>query len=116
MLSGGSVPRLIATAGTATAVAAIVTMLASDVMGWGDVKLAPTLGIVLADRHAVLDGVILVAALIVLTAVAVGDRRAGFKDLIVPRMRSGGTGITSPRKRQEAVICRELVSWGGCAS
>jgi Flp pilus assembly protein protease CpaA len=69
--------RGIAVAAMATAVAILVTALAADVLGWGDVKLIPTLAIVLGHQGALLAGLIQVVLLVGVTAVVVGvkDRR-----------------------------------------
>ncbi|MER7433694.1 prepilin peptidase [Pseudonocardia alni] len=64
----------------AAAGAIIVTLLklaASAAIGWGDVKLAPTLAVVLADHGTLFRGIALACAMVALTAgaVALADRR-----------------------------------------
>lgn len=70
--------RAIAAAAMVTAVAALIAALAADVLGWGDVKLIPTLAIVLGHQNALLAGLALVVVLVGVTAVVVGfqDRRS----------------------------------------
>lgn len=70
--------RGIAVAAIATALAALATVAVTDALGWGDVKLIPTLAIVLGHQDALLGGLVAVALLVGVTAavVSVHDRRA----------------------------------------
>lgn len=74
----------VALAATGAAGAALLKIAASAVIGWGDVKLVPTLALVLAHSHAVARGVLLIAAMVVLTAVVVGLTGARTRTEVVP--------------------------------
>lgn len=76
--SGPDGLRGIALAAVATALATLVTVAVGDALGWGDVKLIPTLAIVLGHQHALLAGLAAVALLVGVTTavVSVRDRRA----------------------------------------
>lgn len=71
-------PQLLAIAAAAGALAVVLATFAGELVGWGDAKLLPTVAITLADAGALLDGVLVISALITLTAAAVAtfDRRA----------------------------------------
>ncbi|MHA6783187.1 prepilin peptidase [Pseudonocardia saturnea] len=76
--SGPDGVRGIAVAIIVTALAALAIVAAGDALGWGDVKLIPTLAIVLGHQHALLAGLVAVVLLVGVTAavVSVRDRRA----------------------------------------
>jgi len=52
----------------------VVKAIAPDVIGWGDLKLAPTIVIVLGQHAATLPGVVCIIGLIALTAAAMAVR------------------------------------------
>lgn len=74
----------IAAAATGAAGAVLLKLVASAAIGWGDVKLVPTLALVLAHDDAVAEGVLLIAAMVVLTAVVVGLAGARARAEVVP--------------------------------
>jgi hypothetical protein len=79
--SGPNGLRAIIVAAAATAGASLIAALSADALGWGDVKLVPSLTIVLSLQHALLNGLIYALLLIVVTTVIVG---AGERRSIVP--------------------------------
>lgn len=76
--SGPAGVRAIAVAVLVTAVAALAMAAVGDALGWGDVKLIPTVVIVLFHQGALLAGLVVVVLLVGVTAVLmiVRDRRA----------------------------------------
>jgi leader peptidase (prepilin peptidase)/N-methyltransferase len=79
--SGSIGIRAIATAILAAGLAASVMVVASHALGWGDVKLIPTLTIVLSHQGGLLGGLSLVVLLMGITAVIVGT---GTRGAVVP--------------------------------
>jgi len=79
--SGSNGLRAIGFAVVATVGASLIATLSADALGWGDVKLIPTLTIVLSLQNALLNGLIHTLLLIVVTTVIVG---AGERRSIVP--------------------------------
>ncbi len=77
-VSGPDGVRGIAVAAVVTVLAALATVMVTDALGWGDVKLIPTLAIVLGHQGALLAGLVAVVLLVGVTAavVSVQDRRA----------------------------------------
>lgn len=75
--SGSIGMRAIAVAVLATGLAAAVMVVAGDGLGWGDVKLIPSLTIVLGHQGALLGGLSLVVFLVGVTALIVGVRSRG---------------------------------------
>jgi leader peptidase (prepilin peptidase)/N-methyltransferase len=76
--SGSDGARGIAVAAVVTVLAALATVMVTDALGWGDVKLVPTLAIVLGHQGALLAGLVAVVLLVGVTAavVSVRDRHA----------------------------------------
>jgi hypothetical protein len=74
LLTGGSV--------TGAAVAGALKLVASAAIGWGDVKLVPTLAVVLTQYDAVASGVINAALLVAATAIIVSVRTPGHNVLV----------------------------------
>lgn len=76
--SGPDGVRGIVVAGLITAVAALATVAVGDALGWGDVKMIPTLAIVLGHQNALLTGLVVVVLLVGVTAALMSfrDRRA----------------------------------------
>ncbi|GAA1195075.1 prepilin peptidase [Pseudonocardia alaniniphila] len=72
--SGSAGLRGIAVAAFATAGASLVATLPGAMLGWGDVKLIPTLTIVVSHQNALLEGLIHAVLLVAVTAVIVGLR------------------------------------------
>lgn len=74
--SGPDGVRGLAVAAVVTVLAALATMMLTDALGWGDVKLIPTLAIVLGHQGALLAGLVAVVLLVGVTAalVSVQDR------------------------------------------
>ncbi|MGD9990530.1 prepilin peptidase [Pseudonocardia sp.] len=79
--SGSIGIRAIAIAVLAAGLAASVMVVASHALGWGDVKLIPTLTIVLGHQGGLLGGLSLVVLLMGVTAVIVGT---GTRGAVVP--------------------------------
>ncbi|TQM09815.1 prepilin peptidase [Pseudonocardia kunmingensis] len=79
--SGGIGMRAIAIAVIAAGLAAAVIVVAGNALGWGDIKLIPTLTIVLGHQGALLGGLSQVVLLIGVTAVIVGT---GTRGAVVP--------------------------------
>ncbi|MHA6632100.1 prepilin peptidase [Pseudonocardia sichuanensis] len=79
--SGSVGMRAIAIAVLAAGLAASVRVVAGDALGWGDVKLIPTLTIVLGHQGALLGGLSLMVLLVGVTAVIVGT---GTRGAVVP--------------------------------
>lgn len=76
--SGPDGVRGIVVAALVTAVAALATVAVGDALGWGDVKIIPTLAIVLGHQNALLAGLVVVVLLVGVTSalMSVRDRRA----------------------------------------
>jgi leader peptidase (prepilin peptidase)/N-methyltransferase len=72
--SGSAGLRGIAVAAFTTAGAGLVATLSDAMLGWGDVKLIPTLAIVLYHRNALLEGLIHALLLVAVTAMIAGLR------------------------------------------
>lgn len=64
------------------AAALLMKATVSAACGWGDVKLVPTLAVVLVRHDAVLSGVVTVSALVAVTAVVAGIGAAGRSTLV----------------------------------
>ena len=64
--------------------AGLLKVIASEAVGWGDVKLVPTLVVVLGHHGVVAQGAVLACVLVLLTAGGVGltDRRT--RNVVVP--------------------------------
>lgn len=77
-VSGPDGVRGIVVAIIVTALAALATVVVTDALGWGDVKLIPTLAIVLGHQHALLTGLVAVVLLVGVTAAVLSlrNRRA----------------------------------------
>lgn len=73
-LSGSTGARAVAIAAGVSGVAIVLAVLSTDLLGWGDVKLIPSLAIALAHLDALLGGLLRIVALVGLTAVLVGFR------------------------------------------
>lgn len=76
--SGPDGVRGIVVAALVTSVAALAAVAVGDALGWGDVKMIPTLVIVLGHQNALLAGLVVVVLLVGVTAALMGvrDRRA----------------------------------------
>ncbi|MDN5914214.1 MAG: prepilin peptidase [Pseudonocardia sp.] len=72
--SGSTGARAVAVATGVGAVAIVLAVLSTELLGWGDVKLVPSLTIALAHFDALLSGLLRIVALVGLTAVLVGIR------------------------------------------
>lgn len=77
LMPGHDTPLLASTAVIAAAVAMVLATFAGSLIGWGDAKLLPTVAVVVADRGVLLDGLLVISALIAVSAfgVAVVERR-----------------------------------------
>lgn len=64
--------------------AGLLKVVASEAVGWGDVKLVPTLVVVLAHHGVVAQGAVLACVLVLLTAGAVGLTDSHPRNVVVP--------------------------------
>jgi leader peptidase (prepilin peptidase)/N-methyltransferase len=79
--------RLVVVAAAGAAIATLLKAMASAAIGWGDVKIAPTLAVVLVHHDAVVPGVVVMSLLVAVTAVAIallGVLRAPDRGAVVP--------------------------------
>lgn len=73
-MAGPHGARGIAVAGITAIGAVALKLLAGDLLGWGDVKLIPTLAIVLGHQDALLRGLLHTVTLVAVTAIVIGPR------------------------------------------
>ncbi|MDN5915639.1 MAG: prepilin peptidase [Pseudonocardia sp.] len=73
--AGASGARAVAVAAGVSGLAIVLAILSSDLLGWGDVKLVPSLAIALGQLDVLLSGLLRIVALVGLTAVLVGLRQ-----------------------------------------
>ncbi|RZT85556.1 type IV leader peptidase family protein [Pseudonocardia sediminis] len=79
--SGPAGTRAVALATVVSGLAVVLAVLSTDLLGWGDVKLIPSLAIALAQVDALLSGLFRIVTLVALTAALVGFR---YRRAVVP--------------------------------